>query len=80
MTADALRNRRCENCASWGWSDGVWGICLRAESDDARMAVREDPRGVCGTLETRHNFGCVEWRTANLKPEPPPPTPESEAP
>jgi hypothetical protein len=60
-------SRRCQNCASWGSSDSVWGVCLREHDEDARMHVMEPRTGPAEDLETKFNFGCVEWRSAKVE-------------
>lgn len=56
--------RRCENCTHWGANDTVWGDCTRVGVLNARFAVDENEIGPLGGLQTRFNFGCVEWKTA----------------
>ncbi|MFA4974556.1 MAG: hypothetical protein WC683_18265 [bacterium] len=63
--------RTCEPCRWWD-ADKVyrvagWGKCGLAESDCSyaiykrSLAVAQDYEGYRAHLETRHDFGCVQW-------------------
>lgn len=67
-----MAKRRCENCASWSSTDSVWGECTTASSNGQR---RNEARRAAASyvaslgdvhpadLETRADFGCVEWKS-----------------
>ena len=60
--------RRCENCSRWSSTDQVWGECTvasrYANGQRSHATYIEEPgRVLDACLETRHDFGCVEWKS-----------------
>lgn len=54
-----MPKRRCENCSQWSSTDSVWGTCTTASSSGQWRNEAKRP----ADLETRADFGCVEWRS-----------------
>ncbi len=67
-----MPKRRCENCSHWSSTDSVWGNCFIASTNGQ---WRNEAKRACASyvaslgdvqpadLETRADFGCVEWKS-----------------
>ena len=60
--------KRCKTCQFWKqFKDEVWGTCELAETEGAMpkvlptLAMAQDLESCAAQLQTRQNFGCVQW-------------------